>query len=634
MKNKFYVTTPIYYATAKPHLGSLYSTVLADIIAKWNKLKGKDVFLLTGTDEHGQKIAIEAQKAGTDPQKFVDSFENQYKHIWKLYHIDYNRFIRTTEKEHINAVQKWLLDLLQKGDIYKDKYEGWYCIPDEAYITDKNISKDDSAPICPTCGRLTTFISEESYFFALSNYQEKLLKFYRDCPDFVIPKERLNEVIKFVESGLKDLSISRTTIKWGIPFPNDDKHVTYVWADALLNYVTGIGYGSISNKNDLKFWWPADLQVMGKDILRFHAVYWPAFLMASGMELPKHLLVHGWIKVNQQKMSKSFGNVVDPELLYNKYGADPVRYYLASQIAITQDGEFSTQALERHISTDLANDLGNLVNRMITLAFNNGLYKIPQINNWSLQSQALRQEALFTIQEYDEYMNKCHFHLALSTLWKFISKVNSYFHSLEPWKLAKSEQNKFIEVISATCHSLKIIGNLLWPVMPIKSQELLDHISQDKILDGNKLDELKKDWSQDFYLKKGAPIFQKFEETSQEPKNEIEKKATNYINIEEFAKVELVVGTIEQCDEVPKSDKLYRLQVNFGAKGKRQILSGVKQYFKPEDLINKQAVFVYNLAPRKMLGLESQGMLLTVQDENQKVKAIIVEDVINGTQLK
>jgi len=655
-KNKFYITTPIYYATAKPHLGSLYSTLLADIVARWNKLKGNRVFFLTGTDEHGQKIALEAQKAGKEPQVFVDSFINDYKHIWKIYNIDYDRFIRTTEKEHIKAVQNWVSLLIAKGEIYKSAYEGWYCTPDETFVTDPlprtDLNGNPQSPLCPTCGRETIFVSEESYFFKLSSYQDKLLKFFKEHPDFVVPKERLNEIIKFVESGLKDLSISRTTVKWGVPFPGDNKHVAYVWADALLNYVSAIGYNGVSSTETEKLefakWWPADLQVMGKDILRFHAVYWPAFLMASDLPLPKQLLAHGWIKVNHQKMSKSLGNVIDPEPLFEKYGSDAVRYYLAGQIAITQDGEFSTQALERHIETDLANDLGNLLNRTVALAFKHELINVPEVNNLSPESVKLLEDTTVMLREYTDYMDRCYFHLAIASLWRFIAKVNAYFHNLEPWKLAKTDKNKFIECISLTCNSLNIIGNLVWPIMPSKSEELLDSLGEKFALGTNKIDELTGNKIKSFTLKKGATLFKKIEDTetpevtkpetnlsTSQPARSEYVEGTQDIDFAHFEKIKLVMGTIEACDEVPKSDKLYKLKVNFGDKGTRQVLSGVKKFFKPEDLIGKQALFVYNLAPRKMMGLDSQGMLLTAQNSDGSLQIVtVLSQVHSGTELK
>jgi len=632
---KFYVTTPIYYATAKPHLGSLYSTLLADVASRWNKLKGKKVFFLTGTDEHGQKIAQAAQKAQMEPKPFVDSFIDNYRHIWKQFHLDYTYFIRTTDAQHVTAVQNWLLNLQNKGEIYKSNYEGWYCTPCETFLTDKDFKEEGSeAPLCPSCGRSTSFVSEESYFFKLSKYQDKLLQFFKSNPNFVTPKERLNEVINFVESGLKDLCISRTTVKWGITFPGDEKHVAYVWADALLNYVTAIGYLDETKKADFEYWWPADLQVMGKDILRFHAIYWPAFLMASDLQLPKQLLVHGWIKVNQQKMSKSFGNVVDPELLYNAYGSDAVRYYLVSQMAVTQDAEFSLEALERHISTDLANDLGNLLNRLVTLSLKRGVINVHAINNWSQESQNLKNEAIQTINEFSELMDKCMYHLATATLWKFISKVNAYLHAREPWKVKDDEQ--FIEIISATAHSLRIIGILAYPIMPVKMVDLLDSIGIEVMFDDNTIENLKGIWNQKFVLKQFPPLFVKFEQKTDIVKSEEPKvEENNNIDINDFVKVQLVVGTIDECEEVPKSDKLLKLQVNFGDKGKRQILSGIKKYFSPADLVGKQAIFVFNLAPRKMMGLESHGMLLTAENKEGKLEILKPENKVeNGIVLK
>ena len=363
-QHKFYVTTPIYYPTSRPHLGHLYSTLLADVAARWHKLRGYKTFFMTGTDEHGQKIAEAAAKAHKTPKEFVDSFIDAYKELWNSYDIVYDYFARTTDEHHIKAVQQWIRQLQASGDIYKSYYTGFYCTPCETYVTEKDEQpplEEGMAPVCGMCSRETVYIKEESYFFRLSAYQDRLLAFYEENLDFIVPAERLNEVISFVKGGLKDLSISRTTVSWGIPFPDDPKHVSYVWADALNIYITAVGFGNEARREEFNFWWPADLQIMGKDIVRFHAVYWPAFLMATGLAEPKQLLVHGWFKVNQQKMSKSFGNVVDPQTLLSAYGADAVRYYLIRHMAITQDSEFSIIDLEQRISSDLANDLGNLL---------------------------------------------------------------------------------------------------------------------------------------------------------------------------------------------------------------------------------------------------------------------------------
>ena len=618
MKNKFYVTTPIYYATAAPHLGSLYSTLLADVAARWNKLNGADVFFLTGTDEHGQKIEQAAIKAGKNPKEFVDSFIDAYKDAWKSYNIDYTKFIRTTDFEHIKAVQEWLKLLISNGEIYKGKYEGMYCTPCETFVAEGSEQID-----CVSCGRACIFVSEEAYFFKLSSYQDKLLQFYKNNPNFVYPKARLNEVIKFVEGGLKDLCISRTTVKWGIPFPGDAAHVTYVWADALNNYVTAV-------KDNLEKWWPADLQILGKDIFRFHAVYWPAFLMASNLSMPKHLLVHGWIKIADKKMSKSLGNAVDPIELKDKFGVDEVRYYLVSQMAVTQDSEFSIYGLKDHISKDLANDLGNLLNRTVTLALNNNLKEVNFSGKLSKESEKLKISLSEHVKIFREYMDLASFHMAMAELWKFISEVNLYFHVQEPWKIVKVNQDQFTETIFVTCCSLQSIANLLWCVMPTKMEELLNRIGCS--LDINTLE----NWNDSFKLSSGPTLFIKYDlkEELLEIKESEEKVEEQYITIDDFAKVEICAGTIIECEEVPKSDKLLKMQVDFGDKGIKQIFAGMKQFYKPEDLMGKQGIFVVNLAPRKMMGMESQGMMLAADSEHGPVRIIPAANVINGSRLK
>lgn len=625
MKNKFYVTTPIYYATAAPHLGSLYSTLLADVAARWNKLNGKDVFFLTGTDEHGQKIEAAAKNVGKQPKEFVDSFIAAYENAWKEYQIDYTKFMRTTDQYHIKAVQKWISKLIEKGDIYKGRYEGMYCTPCETFVTE---TKQDGAE-CPSCARACVLVSEESYFFKLSAYQDRLLEFYKSHPDFVLPKARINEVIKFVESGLKDLCISRTTVKWGIPFPGDEQHVTYVWADALNNYITAIGYLSEDKEEEFKKWWPADLQILGKDIVRFHAVYWPAFLMASGLELPKHLLVHGWIKIDSQKMSKSLGNAVDPMVLKDQFGVDEVRCYLTSQMAVTQDSEFSIAGLKEFISKNLANDLGNLLNRTTTLALKNNL-EVVNPKNLSEDSKKLKSDLDSCVSIFKDCMEQGSFHMAMAEVWKFVSKVNAYFHAQEPWKLAKSEPNKFEEVIFSTCSSLQSIANLLWPVMPNKMDNLLACI-------GGKLGiDVVERWLSIFKLKAGEALFKKYEAEEEVPSKaeEAPKQEENYISIEDFAKVDLAVGTIVECEEVPKSDKLLKMQVDFGVNGIRQVLGGIKQFYKPEDLKGKQGVFVLNLKPRKLMGLESHGMMLMAESPNGLARIAPSEVVVAGAKLR
>ena len=627
-QKKFYVTTPIYYVTAKPHLGSLYSTLLADVAARWAKLQGIQTFFMTGSDEHGQKIAEAAQNAGKSPQEFVDGLVGAYKDMWHKYAIAYDYFARTTDEHHIHAVQQLIRKLQASGDIYKSFYTGYYCTPCETYVTEK---EGDGEPLCTSCGRGTVSISEESYFFRLSAYQERLLAFYDAHPEFIVPAERMHEVRSFVKAGLKDLSISRTSVTWGVPFPDDPKHVVYVWAEALQIYITAVGYGNPARSEEFAFWWPADMQVMAKDIVRFHAVYWPIFLMAAELALPKKLLVHGWLKVNNQKMSKSLGNVVDPQALLDVYGADAVRYYLVRHMAITQDAEFSTIDLEQRISSDLANDLGNLLQRTVTLAHKHSVYEVRPPQVWDVHEVTLRDSFWTALERFTEDMEQGYFSRALGHLWKFIHEVNAYFHAAEPWKI--SDPARFEEVLSATCHSLAAIGILLSPVMPGSMETLLKSLGVSVEGKVDLLSELTDNpWNKTFMLTKIPALFQKFEPSMPV---QIDEPQLPSITIDEFAKVVLLVGTITECSEVTGSDKLLKLQVDFGSSGTRQVLSGVKKHFTPARLTGKQAVFVFNLAPRKMMGLESQGMLLTAENEEGALQVITpAAPVANGTRLK
>lgn len=639
-ENKFYITTPIYYGTAKPHLGSLYSTLLADVFARWHKIEGYKTFFLTGTDEHGQKVAQAAQKVNKDPKSFVDGFVDTYKKTWADYNLGYDKFIRTTDTEHIKAVQAWILQAKKNGDIYKSSYSGWYCTPCETFVTAENGEKE---PLCVSCSRVTNFVSEESYFFKLSAYQEKLLKFYKEHPHFITPHERAAEVISFVESGLHDLSISRTSISWGVPFPGDEKHVVYVWVDALLNYISAIGYADEKKQEEFKFWWPVDIQVIGKDIVRFHAIYWPAFLMAVGIQPPHQLLVHGWIKVGDQKMSKSLGNAVDPYHLLNTYGVDEVRYFLSRYITVTHDTEFSIADLEQRITTDLANDLGNLLNRMLVLAIKQGTTTIAQQTTWSDEASKLRDESFAMLDDYQKYMRERTLHTALARVWKFINQANSFFHAQEPWKLAKNDQQKFTEVIAAICNSLHVIALVLWPIMPKKMVKLMSCLGITiKAHDVNAIVALREQlWQRSFVLQQIEPLFAKIEPQQKEASPEIqiknqtnEQENNNYITIDDLKKVEIRVGTIEQCETIEQSDKLYKMQVDFGTHGKRQILAGVRAYYKAEELIGKQAPFVVNLKPRPMLGLVSEGMMLVAKDAQNLSLMNPHKKITNGSCLQ
>ena len=587
---------------------------------------------MTGTDEHGQKIALAAAAAHMTPQAFVDSFIPAYKDCWEKYGIEYTHFIRTTDKAHVAGVVTWITDLLATGDIYKGYYHGWYCTPCETFVIEV-ADEQEPAPLCTSCARLTTGIKEETYFFRLSKYQEKLLAFYEEHPEFITPKERINEILSFVKSGLKDLSISRTTISWGIPFPGDSKHTVYVWADALINYMSAVGYGDNARAQEFAQWWPAQLHILGKDIVRFHAVYWPAFLMAANLALPKKLLVHGWLKIGDQKMSKSLGNAVDPIALCDTYGAEPVRYYLTRYMAITQDAEFSIADLEQKITSDLANDLGNLLNRLMLLAQKYNLSTFKSFQELDPHEELLKKELIAMLEALSFDMKEYSFHKAYGHVWKSINQINAYFHAQEPWKVARVDLVRFEKILSATAHALALVATVTIPVMPQKMEKLLAALGI--ILDKkskNYIQELlRAQWNKEFSINNtlfepNQTLFQKYESKQVILKEEKEPMIIQpeipAITIQDFTKIELRVGTIVDCQPVPKSDKLYALQVNFGEHGIRQILSGVKQHFTPEELIGKQGSFVFNLQPRAMVGMSSQGMMLFAQ--NSEGKLVIV----------
>ena len=650
-KNKFYVTTPIYYVTAAPHLGSLYSTLLADVSARYHKLAGKDVYFLTGTDEHGQKVAEAAQATGKNPKDFADGFIDAYKSVWSRYKIDYNNFIRTTDQYHVKAVQSWISKLIETGDIYKGSYTGWYCTPCESFVTEKDSKEtveEGQALICPDCSRSTTEVSEDCYFFKLSAYQDRLLEFYEKNPNFITPKERMAEVVSFVKSGLKDLSISRTTISWGIPFPGDDKHVTYVWADALNNYITAIGYGDEKRHNEFAKWWPADLQIMGKDIARFHAIYWPAFLMASELAMPKKLLVHGWIQIADKKMSKSLGNAVDPVKLADEYGVDEIRYYLTRKMAITQDSEFKFEDIEQSVNSELANAFGNLVNRMSTLAIKNECQDLKAPEKWSEKSQALQKQCQLMVEEVWNLVEQGMSYRAVARVWDYINLVNAYFHDHEPWKLVKKDKDLFVEVLSATAHSLKNIGILLWPIMPEKMEKMLASLGCTFDPSENYIEGMKDmSWNSSFLIQKIAALFQKTEikktdivendnKKSQKPQKteKSEKDKNEYVGFEDFMKLDIRVGKILECQEVEGSKKLLRSQVDFGQLGKKQILSGIKEDYNADQMIGKSGIFIVNLKPRKIMGFASEGMMLfAINDKNSCTIISPIQDIAPGSKV-
>lgn len=663
-RRTFFVTTPIYYVTARPHLGSLYSTVLADVAARWNFVQGKETYLLTGTDEHGQKVAQAAEAAGYTPQAFVDKLVSDFQVTWQRYGIHPTHFVRTTSAAHRQAVYAWITAARQTGDVYRDFYEGYYCTPCETFITDRNDDTSQQhghhdksgAPLCTSCHRPTVYTKEAAYFFKLSAYADRLLEFYEKHPDFITPRERLHEVVSFVRSGLKDLAISRlrTSVAWGIPFPGDDEHVVYVWVDALMNYISAIGYGDAQRDEDFVKWWPAQVQVLGKDIIRFHAVYWPAFLMAAGLELPHRLLVHGWIKIGGDKMSKSLGNVVDPMILADQYGADVVRYYLVRHVAVTHDAPFSVEDLEVRNNADLADDIGNLVQRIVALAHARQRSKVTTPSEWTSVETALWHELKIVVRNFQEEMNHYMFHRAYTHIWHGISLLNGYVHGQQPWKLSSADSDAFNRIIAAAAHGLSVLGLLIWPVMPEKMERLFDVLGinlltlrDDFCIDSNICIEGR---SRSFIFTLSKPLFPKYVREEEKPvekpnmqgavqqsaqQSAAAKDQQQPIHIDDFSKVALVVGTVEEVDMVPKSEKLYKLRVNLGTYGVRTICSGVRAHFTSAELMGKQVLVVANLAPRSMLGIMSEGMILFAEDEQKKLQIVApLCAVTPGTRLR
>ena len=661
-KNKFYCTTPIYYVNAAPHLGTLYTTVIADVAARWNKLRGKDVYFLTGTDEHGQKIAEKAAQLGKDPRTFVDEMIPPFKKAWDLYGIEYSKFIRTTDADHERAVVALIEMLMASDDVYKSTYQGFYCVPDETFVAgDVEASQGQPMPMCPSCQRPLQVVQEENYFFRLSAYADKLLEFYAANPNFVQPKEKFNEVIEFVKSGLKVLSISRKTVSWGIPFPGDPSHTVYVWGDALTNYISAVGFGDSSEKGkaELAQWWPADVHIMGKDIARFHAVYWPAFLMAAHLPLPKKLLVHSYILVGDTKMSKSRGNVLDPLVLAETYGTEAIRYFLMRYTSFAQDANVSLDQLATVVNADLANSFGNLLNRVLVLAHANGLDVVPGLPVLEEDGVVLRERAHECIITVRDEMAHYNYHLALGAVWKFINEMNAYLHVQQPWKIVKTDKAKFDGIISMACHGLQVAATLLWPVMPSKMQQVFDALSVDFscAVENDVTDQLKRmAWNKTFVLKQlGVPLFPRIELVPEKPEEpvavvDVQPKQKDMpvkaaeqeanvaslpeITIDEFVKTELLVGMILECAPLAGSDKLLKLKVDFGPRGVRQILSGVAQLIDGRTLVGVQAIFVCNLPERKMRGEISQGMILGVDDGDAFSPLILTRDMPNGSRVR
>jgi methionyl-tRNA synthetase len=628
MKN--YITTPIYYVNGEAHIGHAYTTFIADTLARYGRLKGDDVFFLTGTDEHGQKIEESAKKHGKSPQEFADSISKTFKDLWDDFEISYDKFIRTTDKAHALGVQKAFEKMHAKGDIYKGNYSGNYCVSCETFFSKTQLIDDE---FCPDCGRPTTIVEEESYFFRLSNYEQKLLDYYEEHPDFILPRSRRNEVINFVKSGLNDLSVTRTSFAWGVKLPqslHDDKHVMYVWLDALLNYITALGYGEDETKMG---YWPANYQLVGKDILRFHAVYWPAFLMSLDMELPKHIGTHGWWTRDGEKMSKSKGNVVAPKEVCDLYGMENFRYFMLREVPFGQDGDFSQRALIDRINSDLANDLGNLLNRIIGMSGKYSEHVITSDDVLNFHAKEI-QETMDILRSLHTYIDELQPHRYLEELWRVFAIANKAIEEHAPWvKIKEGKKEEAIATVALVANILAKAVIMLSPVMPKTTAIIADALNF--TIDTKQYESmvLEDALLTTFTIKKTPPLFPKIEEallpepnipTDKQEEKKPEKKEKKVastpdeglIEIGDFFQTSLKVGTIISAEEVPKSKKLLKLQVDLGEAAPRQIVAGIKEYYSAESLINTQVCIVANLKPAKLMGLVSEGMILAAKDEN------------------